>query len=381
MRRKFTLKKEDITRSRGKEKKRKEDISECWICELPFARGEEKVLDHCHYTNKFLVWAHNTCNINRKTTNFIPVVAHNLANYDLHCIIRALNKSNPLNVFSVIPSTEEKFISMTISVWIKTFYDKSGKFRNVFENLRFIDSYKFMQPSLSTLVNNLENFFKAKGHSMEKIDLLKRKGFYPYSYIDSFKKFNEPRLPARRLWTNSLAGGEVGVDRSEFNHAIIVFSIFGCNSIGDYYDLYLSTDVLLLASVFEAFRSVCYETYGVDCAHYYTASNLAGDVFLKVCRADLRLLTERDHLHLVERMIRGGMSSVYARKYWKANNQYLDDHDKIEENSFIVNIDANNLYRGFMQNYSLPLNDFEWADDSVDIPKLVLAEEDSEWVT
>ena len=137
--------------------------------------------------------------------------------------------------------------------------------------------------------------------------------------------------------------------------------------------------MLLLASVFEAFRSVCYETYGVDCAHYYTASNLAGNVFLKICRADLRLLTERDHLHFVEGMIGGGMSSVYARKYWKANNQYVDDHDKNEENSFIVNIDANNLYGGIMQNYSLPLNDFKWADDSVDIPKLLLTEEESEW--
>ena len=174
------------------------------------------------------------------------------------------------------------------------------------ENLRFIYSYKFIQSSISTLINNLppdnftllESLFKAKGHSMEKIDLLKRKGFYPYRYIDSFRKFNEPRLPARRLWTNSLASGEVSVDRSEFNHAIMVFTNFGCNSIGDYHDLYLSTDVLLLASVFEAFRSVCYETYGVDCAHYYTASNLAGDVFLKVCRTDLRLLTEPDRLSL-----------------------------------------------------------------------------------
>ena len=137
--------------------------------------------------------------------------------------------------------------------------------------------------------------------------------------------------------------------------------------------------MLLLASVFEAFRSVCYETYGVDCAHFYTASNLAGDVFLKVCRADLRFLTEHDHLHFVEGMIRGGMSSVYSQKYWKANNQYLDHHDKKQENSFIVNIDANNLYRVILQNYSLPLNDFKWADDSVDIPKLLLTEEDSEW--
>ena len=121
-----------------------------------------------------------------------------------------------------------------------------------------------MQSSLSTLVNNLrpdnfsllENFFNAKGHSMEKIDLLKRKGFYTYSNIDSFKKFNEPRLPARRLWTNSLAGGEVSVDRSEFNHAIMVFTKFGCNSIGDYHDLYLSTDELFFCFCVRSF-SIC----------------------------------------------------------------------------------------------------------------------------
>ena len=101
--------------------------------------------------------------------------------------------------------------------------------------------------------------------------------------------------------------------------------------------------MLLLACVFEDFRSVCYETNGVGCAHYHTASNSAGDVFLKICRADLRLLAERDHLHIVEGMIRCGMSSVFARKNWKANNQYLDDYDKNEENSLIVNIDANNL--------------------------------------
>ena len=78
------------------------------------------VLDHCHYTNKFLGWAHNECNVNRKTTKYIPVVAHNLSNYDLHFIIKALAKSDSENTFSVIPASEEKYISLTISVYIKT---------------------------------------------------------------------------------------------------------------------------------------------------------------------------------------------------------------------------------------------------------------------
>ena len=70
-------------------------------------------------------------------------------------------------------------------------------------------------------------------------------------------------------------------------------------------------------SVFEAFREVCYETYGLDCACYFTASNLSGDAFLKVCNANLKLLTEREHLNIVQKMIRGGMSSIYGAVFLK----------------------------------------------------------------
>ena len=107
-----------------------------------------------------------------------------------------------------------------------------------------------------------------------------------------------------------LTVGEVSVNTSEYIHAIKIFGLLTCRSIVDYHDVYLTTGVLLLASVFEAFRTGCEEDYGVGCAHYYTARNLSGGVFLKVCKADVRLLTERDHQGLVESMIRAGMSSV-----------------------------------------------------------------------
>ena len=110
----------------GKCKIKKED-TQCWICEEPFGEVEEKVLDHCHYTDKFLGWAHNRRKINVKTTNFTAVVEHNLSNYDPPCIVRSSSKSNPNKLFSLIPSTEEKFISLTILVLIKTYRDKLGK--------------------------------------------------------------------------------------------------------------------------------------------------------------------------------------------------------------------------------------------------------------
>ena len=77
------------------------------------------------------------------------------------------------------------------------------------------------------------------------------------------------------MWSNTLQGGEISVSKNQYNHAIKVFAKKKCASLGEYHDVYLATDVLLLASVFEAFREVCYETYGLDCACYFTASNLS----------------------------------------------------------------------------------------------------------
>ena len=103
------------------------------------------------------------------------------------------------------------------------------------------------------------------------------------------------------MWSNTLQGGEISDAKNQYNHAIKVFAEMKCASLGQYHDVYLAMDVLLLASLFEAFREVCYETYGLDCACYFTASNLSGDAFLKVCNADYKLLTEREHLNMVQK--------------------------------------------------------------------------------
>ena len=174
---------------------------------------------------------------------------------------------------------------MTISVDIKTYTDKNGKIKKLYKNLRFIETHRFMLASLAKIVDNLRNekfllleiYFEKLGHSPEKVSMLKQRGHYPYSYFNSFEKFRETRLPPRALWKNSLTGGDVSVSRNEYNHVLKVFTELKCG-------LYLTRDVLLLASVFEAFREVCYQTYGLDCACYFTASNFSGDIFLKYVR-------------------------------------------------------------------------------------------------
>ena len=132
----------------------KDKAEKCWICHESF--GEKSaVLDHCHYTGKFLGWAHNQCNLARISLNFIPIFAHNLSNYDLHHVILALQAMDPRNTVSIIPQTDEKYISLQIGIWIRSYKDKKGLTKNVYEYIRLLDSFKFMAASLDNLVSNL----------------------------------------------------------------------------------------------------------------------------------------------------------------------------------------------------------------------------------
>ena len=131
----------------------KDEATMCWICEteLNTSSKDPTVLDHCHFTGKFLGWAHAQCNLKRKTLNFTPLFAHNLANYELHHVVLALQNLNEKNTISVVPSTSEKFISLQIGVHMKTTQNKKGVWTSQYEYIRLLDSFKFMNASLDKL--------------------------------------------------------------------------------------------------------------------------------------------------------------------------------------------------------------------------------------
>jgi len=130
----------------------------------------------------------------------------------------------------------------------------------------------------------------------------------------------------------------------------------------EYHDLYLKTDVLLLADVFENFRNICLNNYDLDPTWYYTSPGLAWDACLKKTEVELKLLSDPDMLLMVEQGIRGGVSMI-SKRYAKANNKYMGDKfDPNEEPRFIQYLDANNLY-GWAMSHPLPVRDFKWMDE------------------
>ena len=137
--------------------------------------------------------------------------------------------------------------------------------------------------------------------------------------MNSFEKF-EKSLPSKGAFYSKLKKG--GITEEEYGHAKRVWQEFGCKNLGEFHDLYLATDFLLLTDVFENFRKTCLKNYGLDPANYLTSPSLSLDAFLKYTGVKLELLTTDYDMHLfIEKGLRGGVSTE-TRRYCK-NQQCL----------------------------------------------------------
>ena len=349
------------------EKKDYDDQKVCYICKKEFDNNDndkkqQKVRDHCHYTGKYRGAAHNICNLRYKIPQEIPVVFHNGSTYDYHFIIKELVKEYKGN-FECLGENTEKYV--IFSVPIKK--NIENKDLEITYKIKFIDSYRFMSPSLSKLVDNLSEgihynkcvncksnldyvritkneklllkcfncdiYYKKKfnkdlikkfkntysfcNNDLNKFILVLRKGVYPYEYMDSWEKFNETSLPIKEDFYSHL--NKEDIQDIDYRHGNNVFNNFKLNNLGDYHDLYVQSDTLLLADVSENFRDMCINAYELDPAHFLSLPGLAWQACLKKTNIELELLTDYDMLLMVEEGIRGGICHSIQRNA-KANN-------------------------------------------------------------
>src|SRR5688572_3333701 len=344
---------------RKKDKELYDSATVCHICEGEL--GADRVRDHCHLTGKYRGAAHNSCNLSYKVPKFFPVLLHNLSGYDSHLFIKKLRGADNEKI-NCIPCNEERYISFSREVIVDKFINKENKEVEVKRELRFIDSFRFMPSSLDALSRNLskdqcKNI--SKHYSGTQLDLLLRKGAYPYDYVDSIDRLNETELPPKSTFYSRLY--DSGISDSDYEHAKTVWNEFGFKTFREYHDLYNLSDVLLLADVFENFRDVCCANYGLDPAWYYTSPGLAWDASLKLTGVELELLSDYDMILMVKHGIRGGVSTI-SHRYGQANNKYMSSFDDSKPSSFITYLDANNLY-GWAMSKNLPTHGFEWMSD------------------
>ena len=249
-----------------------------------------------------------------------------------------------LNI-STIPNNMEKYIAFMLG-----------------NHLTFIDSFQFMSSILDKLVSNLPKddlIYTSKAFKGKRLDLMSQKVVYPYDYMDSFEKFNEKELPTKDQFYSILNDQHITDD--EYSHAKEVWNTFMIRTLGDYHDLYLVSDVLLLSDISENFRKTCMQYYKLDPCHYFTSPGLSWDAMLKMTNIKLELMTDIDMFQFIEKGMRGGVSYI-ANRYGNANNKYMKEYDEKVPSKYIMYLDANNLY-GWAMSQHLPTGNFKWMTD------------------
>ena len=126
---------------------------------------------------------------------------------------------------------------------------------------------------MNEAIKNFPNLHKFCNGDLNNFLLLLRKGVYPYEDMDSWEKFDETTIPPKEAFQSKL--NLENITNKDYAHVQKVWEVFKMKNRGEYHDLYVQCDTLLLADVFENFRNKCIETYALDSAHFLTATRLA----------------------------------------------------------------------------------------------------------
>ena len=240
----------------------------CYCCSIPFSTQDEqrkKVRDHCRITGRYRGAACNRCNKDYlniiAASHPIPIVFQNLTGYDMHHVMTSLEGRG----VQIMATTSERIITANVIP------DEMSR------GIKYIDSLSFMSASLAELAKDLpdERLIAVKEFIVKKFPaldaaksftLLRKKGVYPYDRVDNLSKIEETSLPGKEAFYNEL--NDEDISDVDYKHAKEIWNFFSCRTFKEYHELYLQTDVLLLADVFESFQHTSLEYYGFDPAWY-----------------------------------------------------------------------------------------------------------------
>ena len=356
----------------------------------------DKVRDHCHLTGNYRGPAHSRCNINvtQKQSNFIPFIFHNFSNYDCHMFFKKLvDKKKDKVDFNIIPKRNEEYISVTYGC------------------IRFIDSYRFLSSGLDSLVKTLvdnsnktlknlkkeivgsdvmlnivnkieenypeeiENLEEALLNYMGENDLkilktgfpdkwkyLTKKLAYPYEYFNSIDDYQKPVDNLKKEYFFSKLKNKCP-DDDEIERTMDIIKKFNIKNGEELTEIYLKSDVLLLACVFEKFIKVSVNEFNINPLYCVSLPGYTWQCGLKYTGINLQTLQDKDMILLLENNIRGGISSVMG-----------DRNIKSDGNKNIMYFDANNLY-GDGMSQSLPYDEIKF-DNNVNLEDILNTSDD-----
>ena len=300
----FKNTKEDIIMTKENEEDFKIN-NVCRFCEKE--KLSAKVRDPCHSTGKYRGPAHNTCNINvkQKDSVFIPFAIHNFSKYDCHMFFKRLVNLKKDKVKSeIIPKSNEEYIVVKYGC------------------IRFFDSYRFLSESLDKLVKNLDtdDFIILKKKIPDKLQNINKKLAYPYQYFNSIDVFQKPVDNLKKEDFFSKLKNECP-DDDEIDLTKVIKRLFDIKNGEELTKFYCKSDVIFLADVIEKFVKVCTEEYGINPLYYVSLPGYTYQCALKYTDIKLQTLQDKDSILLIEKDIRGGISSVMGGRYVKSEEK------------------------------------------------------------
>lgn len=336
--------------------------NQCYVCDKAL-KEEEKRRDHNHLKRKenYLGVICNECNLNITDlkVNKTPLVFHNGGRFDIHFLIQELHVIEQ-PVTNLIGKTGENIMSM----------DLFGR------RLTVIDSMNHLSASLASLVDIMKKSNKTLkltkkwlGEDDTGLELLSRKGVFPYEYAtDENSLINTTVLPPIETFYDTLR--ECHIDQQDYQHSQRVWSHFKCKNLLDYMIIYLISDVILLADVFENYRSFFLAKFSLDCTKYLSLPGLSYDCMLKYTKIKLDFIYDLETYEFLKKGLRGGVAMIPLR-YARANNPQLENYDPKEPTTHLVYLDCNALYSSIMTK-KIPYRDLRWTSKTVEEIKAIL---------
>ena len=389
----------------------------CRFCEKNIE--SDKVRDHCHLTGKYRGAAHSKCNINvtQKQSNFIPFIFHNFSNYDCHMFFKKLvDKKKDKVDFDIIPKTNGEYISVTygcirfidsyrflssgLDSLVKTLVDNSHKTlknfkKEIFDSAEILNFVNKIEKNYSEeilnleendrTIKNLKNYYPEEIENLEEALLkyigvndlkilkteipdkwknLTKKLAYPYEFFNNIEDYKKPvdNLKKEHFFSKLKNGYP---NDKEIQRTKDIIERFNIKNVEELTQIYLKSDVLLLACVFEKFIKVSVNEFKINPLYCVSLPGYTWQCGLKYTGINLQTLQDKDMILLIESNIKGGISSVMGDRYVRSN-----------ENKKILYVDANNLYGHSMSQY-LPYDEIKF-DNTVKLEDILNTPDDSD---
>ena len=316
-------------------------------CKFPLyenkPNGERKMI-----SGNYIATICSACNlrlVNKRRTMNINI--HNGGGYDLNLFLKDLDVQKKEKVF-MLPKQANKFYTIKIG------------------NLAFIDTLNYFPFSLSNLADSLtgENgqmnlsithkILQMKQYSQFLIEKTIGKGSFPYEHMKSIENFDEKGPPPKECFHSSLTGP---ITDEKYREVCETFKDPEMNTVKDLHDIYIASDVGILADVGEYYRKFCRKTWDLDPANYITSASLYMDACLKESKQELDLISDPNLYEIMEKSICGGFVTVVRRKAY-ANNIHVPEYDPTSPNILLLLLDFNGLYAG-IQESDIPIGFFK----------------------